>query len=280
MSVSESNRQGTVTARHMVPGWAWFSKAAHDRALSAGGDIAGSVYIGLCKRQSDAGSKGKVEFFASIANIARAAGVSTRAVSKYIPLLEKCRLIARISGRHGGIDGAHCANRWMILQVDAPGTTRTPARGTEGLPAAVHKLPSAVRKHTHAKQFSRANKEELLGHTGLEGTSPPTPTAAAGVVSPAPPGVAEDRARGDKIKAGQQSSPAWKAFQERRKAQRAALKQAASRQPVTPIQSPAEPAEDKARANFRRILAYAETEAAKHSQPSRVQGPLSGTSSA
>src|SRR5579859_5415899 len=97
--------------------WAWFSKAAHERALSAGQHLAGQIYIGLCICQSNAASYGKIEFFASVANISRASGVPTRTVSKYIPLLEKCGLVRRISGRHAGENGAHCSNRWMLFGV-------------------------------------------------------------------------------------------------------------------------------------------------------------------
>jgi hypothetical protein len=115
-----------VTPRQMVGGFAWFMMVAYELALSAGGPTCALTYLGLCIRQSMAASSGKIEFFASLANIARAAGISARAVARYIPLLEKCGLVVRISGRHGGEGRAHQANRWILVH-------RTdPARG--GLP--------------------------------------------------------------------------------------------------------------------------------------------------
>ncbi len=147
--------------------WAWFSKAAHDRALSAGQHIAGHIYIGLAICQSDAASRGKVEFFASISNVSRACGVPPRTIIKYIPLLEKCGLVRRISGRHGGENGAHCANRWMLLAVSAPGAKAHRPRKPKLMPATA---------------AAGANKKEVQGLTDLEQTS--SAAATSGAVAP------------------------------------------------------------------------------------------------
>lgn len=136
--------------------------------LGAGGYLAAGVYVALCRCQSDAGSAGKIEFYASIANVSRASGIPTRTVSKYVPLLEKAALIRVISGRHSGPGGSHCANRWVILGILAPGAKAT--------------APDA--NHMPPKRVSRANKKEVPGHTDREQTSA-SPTATAGHVGPA-----------------------------------------------------------------------------------------------
>lgn len=128
--------------------WAWMSKAAQERALTAASSPGLAIYCALCRLESDAPTRAKDGFHASAYNIAHWSGVSSRTVKRYLPFLAKAGLFIMKSGRNAGGTGAHEANVFRLLDVGSPCVTKSQACDFE---------TSEI--GTQKRKFSRREKE-------------------------------------------------------------------------------------------------------------------------
>jgi hypothetical protein len=103
MSGDADNKRGHRSIEH--GSWAWYSKSAHDRALSHpvyGGSHLLLVYIALTRIESDTQPKYKDGFFASAAGIAARCGLGKRTVERILPGIAAAGLAVVTSGRKSG----------------------------------------------------------------------------------------------------------------------------------------------------------------------------------
>jgi len=133
--------------------WLWMSKAAMERARSAGGPTALAVYTGICLLESNAPSRVKDCFHASARNLADASGVSTRTVEVYLPLLAKAGLFLLKSGRKAGPSGAHEANQFRLLNIGHPSAAASEA-------SAFETRVNCGQKRTSPRMGERSSSEE------------------------------------------------------------------------------------------------------------------------
>jgi hypothetical protein len=103
--------------RELRAPWAWLSHDAIKRAVEAAGPTGALVYIALCVRESKAPPEHKAAFRASALNLAAVSGLSTRTVSRWLPVLVRCKLISMVSGKGSGKQATHEPNTYRLLEV-------------------------------------------------------------------------------------------------------------------------------------------------------------------
>jgi hypothetical protein len=145
--------------------WFWLGEASATYALEVGGPEALLVYLGLCRRQSRSG--GREVFYASIANISAASGMSPRSINRYVALLVQAGLIEKSSGKKPTKDGTgHTANAYRLLAPPCAPQAQAPY-ATEAQPYAAETCTGGAQ--IEGSSLNKKNIQPALAAVGALG---------------------------------------------------------------------------------------------------------------
>ena len=145
--------------------WAWFSKAAWQRAHEAAGGSGGNVYGTLALLESNCPAAYKPAFCASLQEIAHYAGISARQATRVLNLLEDARLIERDSGKKYAARGEVQATRYRLLNVgvETPSKRGDRETFTTDLNGSHKRYPEGIEKQGSPAYGAGKDKEPAPG---------------------------------------------------------------------------------------------------------------------